>query len=96
MGAIDTVLAEVAEEVRFQQDRWGTQIDDTKNTPWMWAAYISQYATRWMAGTFLPLERNITDNFRAAMIKVAAIAISAVRSIDRQRGDAGTTFYEVQ
>jgi hypothetical protein len=59
----------------------------------MWAAYIAQYATRWMAGTF-SITRSITDAFRTSMIKTAAIAVAAVESIDRQREANGSTFYE--
>lgn len=89
------ILSEILSERKYQDDKWGTEVDDTKNTPWMWAAYISQYATRWMAGTFLPLKRDVTDDFRTCMVKVATIAVAAIESIDRQR--AGTwkaTFYE--
>lgn len=94
MGTIDPVLSEVAAEVGYQEQRWGTDTDDTKNTPWMWASYIAQYSTRWMAGFFLPVPRSGTDAFRAAMVKVAAIAVSAIKSVDRQRAANGSTFFE--
>lgn len=95
-GAIDPVLQEVADEISYQEERWGHETDDTKNTPWMWASYIGQYATKWMAGFFTPSPRSMTDAFRASMIKVAAIAVSAAKSVDRQRGKDGSTFYEAK
>jgi hypothetical protein len=89
-----TIFAEIENERSYQQDRWGNTVDDTLNTPWMWAAYVCGYATKWMKGTFLPLGRDVTDSFRACMIKTAALCIAAVESIDRQRAANGQTFYE--
>lgn len=94
MGAVDPILSEIFSEVEYQESRWGTESDDTRNTPWMWSAYIAQYATRWMAGTFAPLKSTTVFTFRKSMIKVAAIAVAAVRSIDRQRAANGHAFYE--
>ena len=90
----DTIYKEIVDERIYQKDKWGNEVDDTLNTPWMWAAYISQYATRWMSGTFLPLSTNTTDAFRAAMVKVATLAIAAIESVDRQRAFNTKTFYE--
>ena len=88
------LIEELKAERGYQQERWGNEADDTLNTPWMWAAYIGQYATRWMVGSFLPLKTNVTDEFRKCMLKVATLAIAAVESIDRQREIDGKTFYE--
>ena len=85
---------ELKAEREYQEAKWGTKVDDTQNTPWMWAAYIGQYATRWMVGSFLPLKRDVTNSFRACMVKVATLAIAAIESIDRQREQHGKTFYE--
>ena len=70
------VFYEVAAERQYQDSKWGHETDDTLNTPWMWASYISQYATKWMAGTFQPIGSSTTDAFRKAMIKTAAISIA--------------------
>lgn len=88
------IITEVQDEVRSQETKWGHTTDDTLNTPWMWAAYIGAYATKWMKGTFLPLNSDVVNSFRTCMVKVAALAISAVDSLDRQRDTNGTTFYE--
>lgn len=88
------ISTEVLSEIVYQRKRWGTELDDAKNTPWMWAAYMSQYATKWMTGTFMPLRPGTVDEFRSCMIKVAALAISAVDSLDRQREANGQAFYE--
>lgn len=88
------LIDELKKERAYQLDRWGTDPDDTLNTPWMWASYISQYATKWMVGSFLPLKRSVTDEFRSCMVKVATLAIAAIESVDRQREDNLKTFFE--
>ena len=90
----DSIYKEIVAERTYQKEKWGNEVDDTLNTPWMWAAYISQYATKWMAGTFLPLKPDVTDTFRKAMVKVATLAIAAIESVDRQRANNERTFYE--
>ena len=87
------IYAEIEKERGYQQKRWGNTADDTLNTPWMWASYIANYATKWMVGTYAPLKRPVTDDFRVKMVKTAAIAVAAIESIDRQRNKGGT-FYE--
>jgi len=93
-GKLEQILDEIRGERDYQVGKWGTAQDDTENTPWMWAAYISQYATRWMVGTFMPLKTDVTDQFRKCMVKVATLAIAAIESIDRQREGMDKTFYE--
>lgn len=88
------VYDEIKAERTYQNEKWGNKVDDTLNTPWMWTAYITGYAGKWMVGTFAPLGTNTVDSFRAMMIKVASLAIAAVESVDRQRADNGKVFYE--
>lgn len=91
MDIYDQIKAERA----YQKKRWGDELDDKYNTPWMWVAYITAYATRWMIGSFIPLERPVVEKFRDSMIKVAALAVAAVESLDRQRAGAERrAFYE--
>ncbi len=89
-----TIYDEIETERKYQRKRWGNDADDTSNTPFHFASYIAHYATRWMAGEWVPLRRGTTDAFRQAMVKVAAIAVAAIESVDRQREDNGKTFYE--
>lgn len=89
-----SIFEEIAAEREYQRKKWGDEADDQLNTPWMFAAYIAQYATKWMSGTFLPLSRGTTNTFRTCMVKVAAIAVAAIESVDRQREKEGQTFYE--
>lgn len=88
------LIDELKAEREYQVNKWGVKADDSLNTPWMWAAYIGQYATKWMRGTFLPLKPDVTDEFRNCMLKVATLAIAAIESIDRQRATEKATFYE--
>lgn len=87
------VLTEVLSERKHQVERWGNGKDDTVNTPHMWLTWIQLYGTKWTEGEF-ELNEEITDKFRECMIKVAAIATAAAESIDRQRAENGSTFYE--
>lgn len=89
------ILDEIAAERTYQDNKWGPSVDDTLNTPWMWTTYIANYSTKWMRGAF-KLGKSDVDDFRAKMVKTAAIAVAAVESIDRQRAEnpAGKTFYE--
>ena len=91
---VHTIYDEIKAERDYQREKWGDRADDTLNTPWMWAAYIGQYATKWMRGTFLPLKTDVTDAFRECMVKVASLAVAAIESIDRQRMSNEKTFYE--
>lgn len=93
---MDNIFEEIRRERQHQVERWGNDVDDSVNTPWMWASYIAQYATSWMRGTFAPIDRTVTDAFRQSMVKVATLAVAAIESIDRQRNKQGTTFFEKQ
>jgi hypothetical protein len=90
---MDDIFNEIRLEREYQIGKWGTEVDDTKNTPWMWTSYITQYATKWMCGAFTLMSGD-TAAFREAMVKVAAIAVAAIESIDRQRKQNGQPFYE--
>lgn len=92
-STLEKVLHEIRTERQYQDEKWGHESDDTRNTPWMWASYIAQYATGWMRGAF-SLATGDTDSFRTAMVKVASIAVAAIESIDRQREENGKPFYE--
>lgn len=88
------ILAEVANERHYQEGRWGNTADDTKNKPNDFVAYIAAHSTRWFQGGFDPYPAAGVDAFRDQMIKVAALAVAAVESVDRQRDANGRTFYE--
>lgn len=77
---IETILNEVAVERAYQNQRWGTAIDDV-NTPFHWNAYINQYASRNLIGN--PNSFTDLEAFRVDMLKVAALAVAAIEAIDR-------------
>lgn len=89
-----SVYDEIKKERDYQDQKWGHGVDDALNTPWMWAAYIASYSTKWMKGKFDFLKEDV-DLFRTCMVKTAAICVAAVESVDRQRHAAGKTFYEL-
>lgn len=88
------IFDEIAAERDYQVERWGNETDDTKNQPNDWIAFISHYSTRWFAGEFSPYSRGTGMAFRKAMVKVAATAIAAIESHDRQEAKSGKQFYE--
>jgi hypothetical protein len=88
------ILNEIDAERDYQIGRWGNNADDELNEPNDFVAYMNAYATKWFPGGFAPYTPETVDAFRKSMIKTAAIAVAAVESIDRQREEAGHTFYE--
>jgi hypothetical protein len=79
---------------RAVQDRmWGHEMDDTKNDPWRWSAYISECGVRWVRDPH-KWTREDTNDFYDAMIETAAICAAAAESVIRQRNENGRTFYE--
>ena len=70
------VFEDVLTERRYQDRQWGHGVDDTKNTPWMWTAYVCSYATEWMKDPFR-FKREDTNEFYDRMIETAAIAAAA-------------------
>lgn len=84
----------IKSERAYQQQRWGNKADDTINEPNDFVAYIVHHSTRWFNGGFAPYDSVTVENFRKQMIKVAAIAVAAVESLDRQIETNGKPFYE--
>lgn len=91
---IQSIYDEITIERNYQIKKWGNANDDTKNSPWHWVTYIISYASRWQAGEWAPLSYRTCKSFRACMITVAAIAVAAVESYDRQNLANGKQFYE--
>jgi len=74
------VFDEIKAERKIQDKRFGTSFDDS-NTPYNWAAFIGNYATRNLIGD--PSSISI-EKFRSDMVKVAALAVAAVEATDRK------------
>lgn len=89
----DEILSQVKEERDYQNMKWGNEADDTLNTPYSWLTWINMTGTKWACGSH-QFNKHMTDDFRKRMIQVAALAVAAVESIDRQREEHGKTFYE--
>lgn len=72
-----TIINEIENERNYQRTKWGHL--DVNNTPYNWAAFITQYATRNLIGN--PEAVDISK-FREDMVKVATLAIAAIESIN--------------
>lgn len=90
----EAIFAEIAAERDYQDNKWGTDKDDTLNEPNDWVAFIAHHSTRWFTGGFAPYKSSAVNTFRKQMIKVAAIALAAIESLDRQRATKSQAFYE--
>ena len=89
----EEILALVKEERDYQIMKWGNDADDALNDPYSWLTWINMTGTKWACGQH-QFTTEMTDDFRQRMIQVAALAVAAVESIDRQREENGKTFYE--
>lgn len=92
--SIESIYKEIESEREYQRDKWGLEADDTLNTPSDFMGYISHYGTKWFPGGFRPYKRAVVDSYRKHMIKVAAIAVAAIESLDRQRERNGAAHFE--
>jgi hypothetical protein len=71
------IFAAIEAERAYQDEKWGTAFDD-KNTANDFGSYLSQYAGDRVTKMGLTPEQQ-----RAGLIKVAAIAVAAIETIDR-------------
>lgn len=71
-------FAAVEAEREYQKTKWGST--DHLNDEYNWAGYIGAYTNRTLIGT--PGEDRIRRmNFRADMVKVAALALAAAETL---------------
>lgn len=88
------IYGSIRQEREYQVGKWGNDADDNLNTPNDFVSYINAFSTKWFPGGFAPYTTETVDAFRESMVKVAALAVAAIESVDRQRDEAGHTFYE--
>ena len=82
----DEILEEINEE-RRRQSKWGESFDD-KNTPNDWATYIVHYATR------ACMRELDYGKIKKDMIKVAALAIAVIETMERNEGKLAHRHYD--
>lgn len=78
--AREVIIVEITEERDYQNGKWGTSFDD-KNTLNDWSAYMSRYLG---LATFA----ETPEEARRQLVKVAALAIAAIETFDRNSGFA--------
>jgi hypothetical protein len=76
-----SALAEVAAERAAQDAEWGGPTHDDRHLPWDWVALLTRHA-----GLAVTDGGGEADQvrFRRQMVRVAALAVAAVESIDRR------------
>lgn len=75
-------VKEIQAEREHQQRRFDTSNDDAW-TPGEWAALIAHFSTRHVVGDLKKIDIAL---FRSDMVKVGALALACVESIDRKGG----------
>ena len=83
-----TVLEQILDERKTQDEKWGGKTHDDTHSAWDWIAYITKHAGKAVtdqSGQLLDLTV-IPEPlmFRYQMIRVAALAIAAIEWIDRK------------
>lgn len=87
------ILDLIASEREYQEAKWGVRFDD-QNTINDWVAYIANYASN---AAFEP--NNAQDvvgrreHQRTQLVKVAALAVAAIETIDRN-GELARRHYD--
>jgi hypothetical protein len=84
------ILLEIAGELQYQADKWAegsqqTLLDNDLefNAPNDFVSYIAHHSTRWLPGGFVgSYDISTIQAFRTQMIKVAALAVSAIKWSD--------------
>lgn len=77
----ERIFNQIAKERAYQEGKWGSKFDD-KNTLNDWLAYIAGYGAR---ASNIDVDKIVQ---RAAMVKVAALAVAALETFDRNGGFA--------
>lgn len=83
------ILKEVQEERDHQDKKWGGPNHDDHHSPYTWVSIIVNYLGK-SVGDFLTDDSEVQNrvefrlrNFRYNMIKIAALAVAAAESADR-------------
>jgi hypothetical protein len=79
MAPLASPYSEIIDERTYQEGKWGVAFDD-KNTVNDWGAYIGIYLAK---ATDM---KATAAQQRAAMLKVASLAIAALQTFDRNGG----------
>lgn len=80
LASVLAIMAEIREERKRQDNQWGGAGHDDQHTSADWASYRGKFENR-------QLRRDRDGDFglqRADLIKIAALAIAQVESMDRQ------------
>lgn len=77
-----TAIRDVERELRAQDLRWGEQ----NHAPELWLAILTEEVGEVAKEVADASARGLReDDYRMEMVQVAAVAINAIRSFDRQR-----------
>jgi len=89
METREKIFKEINEEREYQNSRWGTEFDD-KNTLNDWNMYIGMY------GGYAAEIGKSKEHQRKYMSKVAALAVAALETFDRNDGFAPRHYDKAQ
>ena len=72
-----TIYDEIKKERKEQDAKWGGPAHDDEHIPAEWRRFIIYHAN-------LPFMVGEKEDFRYQMVRVAALAVAAIESIDRK------------
>lgn len=98
-GAADddrcAIFDEADKETAYQDTLWGGPDSDDERTEDDWVRYITEYANNTGDAKARELPDGSNRDFRTRMVKVTALAIRAIESIDRQSKFLATEDHEL-
>ncbi|MEZ5934858.1 MAG: hypothetical protein R3F54_23570 [Alphaproteobacteria bacterium] len=80
---MDRILEEIRRERDRQDEKYGGPDHDDSHYPGDWCLILSKYLGRAAAET---IDAEPDAAFRDNMIKIAAVAVAAIQSLDRVQG----------
>lgn len=83
---MEEILQEIREERKHQDAKWGGPAHDDEHSMYVWVGFISYYLGQSLSSAIKEYGsvKHRYQIFRYHMVKVAAIAVAAVQSIDRK------------
>lgn len=92
MGRQAGILDEVKDERARQDEQWGGPGHDDTHVPAEWFGFIQDQDDHFTSASLSTRSHDeafITATARERLIKIAALAVAAVESIDRKARDGG-------
>ncbi len=78
------IFDQIDVEREYQDKIYGAVSDDECNDPSDWVKLITRRSIMYLPGTYMCHSDTMLKEFRSGLVKVAALAVAAIESTDRQ------------